>query len=285
MACASRCARTRSPTSTTTPRASSRTRRATNLTSLVGQSLTYDVRDTAFLPSDGYLLRLDQDVAGLGGDTQFVRHEADRLLLLPVHAGLGAQPGRAAAATSSAIGGEDVHLFDRFFLGGQTLRGFKFAGVGPRDVDDRRRAGRQSAVHRDGGAAFPAGPAGGAPDVRPGVRRGRHADRDRRQRPGDRRQRQPPGGGAASACPGCRRSARSRSTCRRLSSRRTRTRPSSSGSASAPASERGASRAPWPPLDVAFGSLAIGALLAGVLALARPLGGAGRRSCRPRSPR
>jgi outer membrane protein insertion porin family len=27
-----------------------------------------------------------------------------------------------------------VRLFDRFFLGGQTLRGFKFAGVGPRDI-------------------------------------------------------------------------------------------------------------------------------------------------------
>jgi outer membrane protein insertion porin family len=31
-------------------------------------------------------------------------------------------------------GGENVRLFDRFFLGGQTLRGFKFAGVGPRDI-------------------------------------------------------------------------------------------------------------------------------------------------------
>lgn len=31
-------------------------------------------------------------------------------------------------------GGEDVRLFDRFFLGGATLRGFEFAGVGPRDV-------------------------------------------------------------------------------------------------------------------------------------------------------
>jgi outer membrane protein insertion porin family len=29
--------------------------------------------------------------------------------------------------------GEDVRLFDRFFLGGATFRGFKFAGVGPRD--------------------------------------------------------------------------------------------------------------------------------------------------------
>ena len=30
--------------------------------------------------------------------------------------------------------GEDVRLFDRFFLGGATFQGFKFAGVGPRDT-------------------------------------------------------------------------------------------------------------------------------------------------------
>ena len=30
------------------------------LTALVGHTLTYDVRDTQFLPSDGYLIRFDQ---------------------------------------------------------------------------------------------------------------------------------------------------------------------------------------------------------------------------------
>ena len=45
------------------------------LTSLVGQTFTYDRRDIRFLPSEGYYLRLDQDVAGLGGDNRFIRHE------------------------------------------------------------------------------------------------------------------------------------------------------------------------------------------------------------------
>ena len=31
------------------------------------------------------------------------------------------------------IGGDEVHLEDRFFIGGATLRGFQYGGVGPRD--------------------------------------------------------------------------------------------------------------------------------------------------------
>ena len=103
-----------------------------NLTILVGQELTYDVRDTRFLPTDGYLIRLEQDVAGLG-DTQFIRHEANGSYYYPFTPNwvlnLAARVGYIFG-----YGGENVRLFDRFFLGGQTLRGFKFAGVGPRDI-------------------------------------------------------------------------------------------------------------------------------------------------------
>jgi outer membrane protein insertion porin family len=102
------------------------------LTVLVGQTLTYDVRDTRFLPSQGYLIRLEQDVAGLA-DTQFVRHEATASYYYPFTPdwvlNLAARGGYIFG-----YGGENVGLFDRFFLGGQSLRGFKFAGVGPRDV-------------------------------------------------------------------------------------------------------------------------------------------------------
>ena len=105
-----------------------------SVTSLVGQSLTYDVRDTKFLPSDGYLVRLDQDVAGLGGDTRFLRHELNTSYYYPFTPDWVLNlAGRVGYITG--IFGEDVHLFDRFFLGGQTLRGFKFAGVGPRNSE------------------------------------------------------------------------------------------------------------------------------------------------------
>jgi outer membrane protein insertion porin family len=103
-----------------------------DLTVLIGQNLTYDVRDTRFLPSEGYLVRLEQDLAGLG-DTQFLRHELIGTYYYPFTPdwvlNLAGRGGHIVG-----YGGENVGLFDRFFLGGQTLRGFKFAGVGPRDV-------------------------------------------------------------------------------------------------------------------------------------------------------
>ncbi len=103
----------------------------TTVTSLVGQTFTYDVRDTRFLPSEGYVLRLDQDVAGLGGDSRFLRHDLRGdyyySLFPDVVLNLGASVGYIFGL------GEDVDLSNRFFVGGSSLRGFAFAGIGPRD--------------------------------------------------------------------------------------------------------------------------------------------------------
>jgi outer membrane protein insertion porin family len=103
------------------------------ITSLVGQTFTYDRRDTRFLPSEGYLLRLDQDVAGLGGDSKFLRHELRGeyyFTIIPdVVLSFDASGGYIKGL------GEDVNLSNRFFVGGTNLRGFQVAGIGPRDTD------------------------------------------------------------------------------------------------------------------------------------------------------
>ncbi|MGH6920277.1 MAG: outer membrane protein assembly factor BamA [Geminicoccaceae bacterium] len=102
------------------------------LTALIGHTLTYDVRDTRFLPSDGYLIRFDQSVADFGADTNFLRNELLASYYYPIFpdwvVNLAARGGYIHGL------GQEVRLFDRFFLGGATLRGFKFAGVGPRDT-------------------------------------------------------------------------------------------------------------------------------------------------------
>jgi len=102
------------------------------LTFLVGHDLTYDVRDARFLPSDGYLIRLDQDIADMGGDTRYIRNELNASYYYPF------TPDwvlNLAGRVGYIFGlNQQVHLFDRFFLGGDSLRGFKFAGVGPRDT-------------------------------------------------------------------------------------------------------------------------------------------------------
>ncbi len=161
--------------STTTPRCSSRTRRATGSPRWSARPSPMTVRDTRFLPSEGYLLQLDQDVAGLGGDNRFLRHEGEADWYYSLPQGLGAQPRRPPAATSTAIGGEDVHLANRFFLGGATLRGFAVWRRRPARHRHRRLAGRQSLLYRHGRAALSAGPAGRAAHLRADLRRCRHA--------------------------------------------------------------------------------------------------------------
>ena len=104
------------------------------LTSAIGQTFTYDRRDTRFLPSEGYVIRLDQDIAGLFGDNKYVRHELKGDFYYSIVPDVVLNLGGAAGFVFG-FAGEDVHLSDRFFLGGSSLRGFAAAGVGPRDTD------------------------------------------------------------------------------------------------------------------------------------------------------
>ncbi len=103
----------------------------TFIESTVGHELVYDRRDSRFDPREGYVVRLRNDVAGLGGDVHYLRSRLGAGYYFPI----------AEDWTISARGeignifglGEDTRISDRFFAGGNTCRGFKFAGVGPRD--------------------------------------------------------------------------------------------------------------------------------------------------------
>lgn len=108
------------------------------LTSLIGHTFTYDRRDVRFLPSEGYYLRLDQDLAGFGGDNKFLRNEARADYYYPIFPDVVLNLGASGGYITGLLG-EDVHLSNRFFIGGNTLRGFQFGGIGPRDreTDDK----------------------------------------------------------------------------------------------------------------------------------------------------
>src|SRR5262245_16732090 len=104
----------------------------TTLSSVVGQELTYDRRDNRFNPTEGYVVRLRNDVAGLGGDVRYLRSRLGAGYWYPVTSSV-------TASLNGEIGyifgfNQDVRITDAFFLGGSTLRGFETAGVGPRDI-------------------------------------------------------------------------------------------------------------------------------------------------------
>ena len=104
----------------------------TKITSLIGQTLSYDRRDDRFLPSEGYIVRLDQDLAGLGGDNRFLKNELRGDVYFPLLTDVVLNLGLGGGYVFG-YGGEDVGLANRFFIGGQSLRGFQAAGIGPRD--------------------------------------------------------------------------------------------------------------------------------------------------------
>lgn len=106
-----------------------------NLLSVISLALTYNTLDNPRRPRDGFLASLKQEVAGLGGDVKFYRATVDARAyheLVPSLGIVGMLRVRGGAVTS--WGGKDVRIFDSFFKGGETLRGFKPSGIGPRDI-------------------------------------------------------------------------------------------------------------------------------------------------------
>jgi outer membrane protein insertion porin family len=104
----------------------------TRNTSAVGQVLLYDKRDNRLDPSGGYFGQLGVDVAGLGGDVRYVR----TLLTGGYYYSVAPQWVLSLTGEGGYITGinDIVRIEDRFFVGGDNLRGFATGGIGPRDT-------------------------------------------------------------------------------------------------------------------------------------------------------
>lgn len=108
-----------------------RDQEGTTVTSSVGQSLIFDSRNNRFDPTEGWYVRMSQEYAGLGGDANFLRHEARAEYFYPIAKQWTVQ---LLGLGGHVLGiGEDVRIQDRFFIGGREIRGFNNAGIGPRD--------------------------------------------------------------------------------------------------------------------------------------------------------
>jgi outer membrane protein insertion porin family len=109
-----------------------RQQEGTTLSSVVGQDISYDRRDSRTNPTEGYIIRLRNDVAGLGGDVHYLRTRLSAGYYIPFTKSIvGSVSGEAGYIFGF---NEDIRITDAFFLGGASLRGFRNAGVGPRDV-------------------------------------------------------------------------------------------------------------------------------------------------------
>lgn len=103
------------------------------LNSSAGYTLLVDRRNDPLRPTRGWTGSLRQDFAGIGGDVNYVKTEAD------LSAYWGISPEWIVTATASTgyvtgWGGDPIRINDRFFKGGNSFRGFETAGMGPRDL-------------------------------------------------------------------------------------------------------------------------------------------------------
>lgn len=118
----------------------------TTILSQVSQTLTYDLRDNPLDTRRGYVIRLGTDVAGLGGDVAYLRTRFDGALFLPLERLLGDPDFVLSISGSFGVlnnfdSARRDRIVDRFFLGGENLRGFAVAGAGPRDLTSRDALG------------------------------------------------------------------------------------------------------------------------------------------------
>lgn len=97
----------------------------------IGHGLSYDRRDSAVSPTTGYLLRMNNDFAGVGGTERYVRNRVSAAKYFSLEDDWVLSV-RGTAGQIVGLG-EDVSLSNRFFVGGDDLRGFETGGIGPRD--------------------------------------------------------------------------------------------------------------------------------------------------------
>ena len=124
--------------------------------SVIGQTIVYDKRDNAINTKEGYYLSFGYDLAGLGGEEKYNKFDLKAYKFLTI-ADYYTFKFFANGGYIVGYGGEDVRLSDRYYLGGQTLRGFEFAGIGARDKVTKDALGGNWMVYSGIELTFPIG--------------------------------------------------------------------------------------------------------------------------------
>ncbi|MCZ3374308.1 outer membrane protein assembly factor BamA [Rhizobium sp. AG207R] len=104
--------------------------------STVSQTFTYNTLDDQNLPRDGVIAKLTNELAGLGGDSNFYKISGKARYyhtLSDAQDIIGSFTLGAGYMVSTT--GQDLNIFDQFTLGGSEIRGFQNSGIGPRTSD------------------------------------------------------------------------------------------------------------------------------------------------------
>ena len=109
----------------------------TSLLSQLGSTVSIDYRDSRVDPHAGALVRIGVDFAGIGGTAHYVRSKIDTNYYIPLESITGDDAWVLALSAGGGYLeqlGREEKIIDRFFLGGDNLRGFQSGGAGPHAV-------------------------------------------------------------------------------------------------------------------------------------------------------
>jgi outer membrane protein insertion porin family len=131
---------------------------ASKLHNTSATSLTFrrDSRDSLFAPTHGSDNSVSVEMAGIGGDVAFMRYIAESGWYIPVKWGVvGVLHGRAGYMQNLPNLGQ-LPVYEKFYLGGiDTIRGFKYANISPRDPATNERIGGDKFIQLNQEIRFP----------------------------------------------------------------------------------------------------------------------------------
>lgn len=101
--------------------------------SILSQGFAYDKTDNQIIPKHGYLLKLNQALAGLGGDSKYIRNTVDARYYYPLMEEVVTLKVAGSVGSINSLG-RSIRVDDNFYLGDASFRGFEYGGIGPRDI-------------------------------------------------------------------------------------------------------------------------------------------------------
>ena len=103
-------------------------------TSMPGVNLVYNTIDNIQFPRNGIYAKLENSIAGAGGDVHYLKTGIDVRYFRELYADWGVV-GALKFKAGNIVGlNQKVNLIDNYFIGGETIRGFETAGIGARDI-------------------------------------------------------------------------------------------------------------------------------------------------------
>jgi outer membrane protein insertion porin family len=104
------------------------------ITSALGYSLDYNTLDNNKNPTEGLLIDLRQDFAGVGGDVTYLKTAMDGKYYIPMVADIVGLV-HLQGGIMTQVNNNPLRMLDQFQMGPNLVRGFAPNGIGPRDIN------------------------------------------------------------------------------------------------------------------------------------------------------